>query len=630
MHEPRSLCCAAGLNYSSPTAESASLECALHAYSPQTTAQELLFDLAPCFLFCFFAPVGRWVVARRYRDERNATNPMDTDDFDVSLRGSSAQTRLSAHLQRDDPFESSPWLRAAPSAPGARASCGGAAAHMRLHLSDPDDDEDDSFVSSCHATTRGKRMADRMDQEAQSMLGSKRSSPGGEEQDNRRRIEKVGDAGVRAVEGSDSDGSESNRRDNPMEEEEDEDAQQDDAGAQSLPLEAGARMKGSVSREASQLACHSTVLYAYACAKRRLGMHVSSRPAPAPELRAGSRLLTATQMSLALCGGLSVIAMGASVRLLLAGGADAGSGAAGDEHAIAASLPALDDAQQLASPVAAKRSELPPHPVPVLQFAKVVPQSATVVPPVAEVTPAAALPPPPPPPPPQSPPPPPAKPPPPPPCPPSSPPRVPPSAPPPSPPLPNAPPSPAPPPLPPPDRRPLDAIINARFHRNPTTALYAGSASLNAGVLIHQLDGYQDAHHPWAPCSSASRDANCQSERVASRRQRVSASIIYGQLRTERRPSIPTFSLDGGVVLQPLHNRVLCGYGMVTVLPAPVTSQHSIAAQLTVPMCLQRPLCAPGQNVRVVPHPVATLRAHGDHRTGASMTATPWRPNVTS
>ena len=178
------------------------------------------------------------------------------DDFDVPLRGSSAEPRLSSHLQRDDPFESSSWPR-----PGARASGGGGNAssplHMRLHLSDPDDEEDDDsrFVSS--RRTHGKRMVGRMDQEAQPMLGSERSSA---EQDNRRKIEKGGVAGVRAVEGGDSGGDRSDIRDGNKEEEEEEeeDDQQDDARAQSLPLEAGMR-KVSVS-------------YACTCAKRRPGM----------------------------------------------------------------------------------------------------------------------------------------------------------------------------------------------------------------------------------------------------------------------------------------------------------------------------------------------------------------------
>jgi hypothetical protein len=102
---------------------------------------------------------------------------------------------------------------------------------------------------------------------------------------------------------------------------------------------------------------------------------------------------------------------------------------------------------------------------------------------------------------------------------------------------------------------PLAATLNARFNRDVTKF-----ASLEAGVLIHQLDGFQDAELPWAPCSGSSRSHNCQGTRTSSRRHRVSCSVIFAGLH-RKDASIPTFSVDAGVVLRPSMANVLCGYG---------------------------------------------------------------------
>ena len=122
-------------------------------------------------------------------------------------------------------------------------------------------------------------------------------------------------------------------------------------------------------------------------------------------------------------------------------------------------------------------------------------------------------------------------------------------------------------------------VLNARFKADVTREAPPGAeradaraslaesvdaGPLGAGVLIHQLDGYQDPSRPWAPCP-ADLDApgvpdECEYEHIAQRRQRVSTSLIYAQLRSKDE-SIPTFSYDGGVVLRPQFARPLCGYG---------------------------------------------------------------------
>ena len=190
--------------------------------------------------------------------------------------------------------------------------------------------------------------------------------------------------------------------------------------------------------------------------------------------------------------------------------------------------------------------------------------------------------------------------------PPSSPPSLPPPLPriplPSSPPLPFGPPPPASPP-PPPTAIPLARVLNDRFRRDVRT-----SPPLEAGVLLHQLDGLQDDERPWAPCPKERGSEICKDARRVARRQRMSASIIYAQVQNSHEANararaksayapfhgtrgchsicclptsalptsravptipqlrskddqIPTFSFDGGVVLRPELAHVLCGYG---------------------------------------------------------------------
>ena len=99
----------------------------------------------------------------------------------------------------------------------------------------------------------------------------------------------------------------------------------------------------------------------------------------------------------------------------------------------------------------------------------------------------------------------------------------------------------------------LVKLLNERFNRDVTA-----HASLEAGILLHQLDGYEDEERKWAPCAPESDSANCQLQRTQERNQRVSASMIYAALEGND-DSIPTFSLDGGVVLNPSKIQVYCG-----------------------------------------------------------------------
>lgn len=98
--------------------------------------------------------------------------------------------------------------------------------------------------------------------------------------------------------------------------------------------------------------------------------------------------------------------------------------------------------------------------------------------------------------------------------------------------------------------------INARFQLD-----VKKHETFGAGVLIHQLDGLEDEARRWSPCSRDSQSANCHGPRTKARRQRVSSSMIYAGLQ-KRDARIPTFSLDGGVILRPSKTKAFCGYGI--------------------------------------------------------------------
>jgi hypothetical protein len=98
--------------------------------------------------------------------------------------------------------------------------------------------------------------------------------------------------------------------------------------------------------------------------------------------------------------------------------------------------------------------------------------------------------------------------------------------------------------------------INARFRRDVKM-----HEAFEAGVLVHQLDGFEDQAKRWSPCAEDSRSGNCQGSRTRARRSRVSASMIFAGLQS-RDGRIPTFSLDGGVILRPSTIHAFCGYGI--------------------------------------------------------------------
>ncbi|KAL1512048.1 hypothetical protein AB1Y20_005322 [Prymnesium parvum] len=116
---------------------------------------------------------------------------------------------------------------------------------------------------------------------------------------------------------------------------------------------------------------------------------------------------------------------------------------------------------------------------------------------------------------------------------------------------------------PPPLRAPPPAVslatrLNARFR-----APFDASAPLAAGVLLHQLDGFQNPQMPWAPCDERRGGgwAGCDNPRVQERRLRLSGSMLHAVLQKTYR-SIPFFSYDSGVVLRPESAHVYCAYGM--------------------------------------------------------------------
>ena len=118
------------------------------------------------------------------------------------------------------------------------------------------------------------------------------------------------------------------------------------------------------------------------------------------------------------------------------------------------------------------------------------------------------------------------------------------------------PPPPAPPPSPPATPRESTLIaLNNRFNRP-----LEGADPLEAGILIHQFDGYQDPDTPWAPCSAGSAAWKCSDERVQNLWHKVSTSVILREMQKTFR-YIPFFSVDGGIVLRPRTTQLLCAYG---------------------------------------------------------------------
>ena len=185
-------------------------------------------------------------------------------------------------------------------------------------------------------------------------------------------------------------------------------------------------------------------------------------------------------------------------------------------------------------------SPLPPHPPPPRDSPAPCSVS-TPRPPPPPTTTAPELPAPPSPPPPTSPPP-------------SGPPHQPPSPPPSCPLPPTAPPS-IPPTQPPPS---IADVINRRFRYGRPSASLA-----EAGVLIHQFDGYGLAGQPWRPGWGGNMQMACAPSGSCNQpSDRASASLIYAGERTGRpdRTRIPLFAPGAGVVLNPAVATLLCAY----------------------------------------------------------------------
>ena len=144
---------------------------------------------------------------------------------------------------------------------------------------------------------------------------------------------------------------------------------------------------------------------------------------------------------------------------------------------------------------------------------------------------------------------------------------------------PYRPPSPPSPPPPPPPMPPIGEFLqqlNARFARDVRT-----HEPFEAGILIHQLDGFEDTTDGVSPCSPRSSGESCKIPRVRQRAQRVSASLIFAGLKT-RDSVIPTPSSAGGVILRPEHVHALCGYGMEARIDE------------SKPLACNSPKCVPG------------------------------------
>ena len=92
----------------------------------------------------------------------------------------------------------------------------------------------------------------------------------------------------------------------------------------------------------------------------------------------------------------------------------------------------------------------------------------------------------------------------------------------------------------------LAATLNTRFAREP-----APGAPLDAGILFHQLDGYQDPDKPWSPCGERLGGgwAGCDNPRVQERRMRLSGSMVHAGLRRSY-SSIPFFRCVSVVVVR--------------------------------------------------------------------------------
>ena len=134
---------------------------------------------------------------------------------------------------------------------------------------------------------------------------------------------------------------------------------------------------------------------------------------------------------------------------------------------------------------------------------------------------------------------------------------------------PSRPPSPnpprGPPPLPPPlPGHPVVARILERFRNAKAGA--ALKRLVDAGVWIHQFDGWEDPLRLWKPCPTRCDDDDFHNfcNQCGFHGDRLSVSVIYAQMadRADRKEGgIPLVSFDGGLILNADEVTPLCAFG---------------------------------------------------------------------
>ena len=110
------------------------------------------------------------------------------------------------------------------------------------------------------------------------------------------------------------------------------------------------------------------------------------------------------------------------------------------------------------------------------------------------------------------------------------------------------------------------AELNERFRVG-----HPSSDLADAGLLIHQFDGYDNDDHfmpPWRPCASCPQ-GHCRN--CVETSDRLSAALVYRNMtadpltrldiRPHARGAIPLYSRGtAGLILSPTANRLLCAY----------------------------------------------------------------------
>ena len=97
-------------------------------------------------------------------------------------------------------------------------------------------------------------------------------------------------------------------------------------------------------------------------------------------------------------------------------------------------------------------------------------------------------------------------------------------------------------------------VLNARFK-----AARPSNELGEAGVLVHQFDGWQEAARPWRPCPGACKYQRgvCETHLGCENRNRVNAMLL-GVGDAYARPLYSPST--GGTVLSPTANTLVCSY----------------------------------------------------------------------